>query len=230
MIIGILGTVGSGKSISATRFIVENDNFNYTNLNVEAPNCMRIKKDFIVKEEITGHTKTGKPVKEHKVNWDYWNKALKKHKNYNIVLDEAHNLINSRRGMSKQNVFMGEWISQIRKLLGESEKTHIVFVSQRLKRLDNVAKDLFDTIIYCESWKSSFRFPMPCLFHGKIIKKNVPLVFVRQNYFIGENCMNRYKLYREGVKKARNFQTQFLANKYFKHNDTFKIVGESAYI
>ena len=230
MIIGILGTVGSGKSISAVKFMVENEYLNFTNLNIKSQNCIRIKRENIIKEEIVEYTKLGKPIKQLKVNWDFWNKSLKKYNNYNIVLDEAHNLLNARRGTTKNNVLMGEWISQIRKLLGDSEKTHIVFVSQRLKRLDLVARDLFDTIIYCESHKTKVKITCPCLYHGKLIYKKVPLVYIKQSYFLGEDCMEKYHAYREGNRKAKTFSTSFLSNKYFKNNDTFKIVGESAYI
>jgi len=119
MIIGILGTIGSGKSLSATKLIMENKYPCFTNLNIKSPNTVRIKKEHIIKDVVTGQTKSGKDIVEQKVNWDYWNNALDKHSQYNIVLDEAHNLLSARRGMTKHNILMGIWISQIRKLLGD---------------------------------------------------------------------------------------------------------------
>ena len=76
MIIGVIGGIGSGKSVYATKKIVESPFHNFINFNVVSPNVTRIKKDHIVKSEVIGQKKNGKDIIENSVNFSYWNKIF----------------------------------------------------------------------------------------------------------------------------------------------------------
>jgi len=96
MIIGIIGGIGSGKSVLATKRIIEANNKCFCNFSVNHNNALRIRKDYIIEVVVT-QTPRGKDKVEKKLNWEFWNTALRTYGDYNIVLDEAHNLIHSRQ-------------------------------------------------------------------------------------------------------------------------------------
>ena len=218
MIVAIVGTVGSGKSLSTVRTILKRNTTCFTNFNVKHDKIIRLLKDHIVTENIKGYKKNGDAIKEKLINWDFWNTTIKKHKGFDICLDEVHNVIHSRLSMSKHNVLMTMWFSQIRKMLGVSEKNNIYLVTQKLNRIDVAFRDLLDVIILCKKEKKG--------------KK----VFIHQYYFYGENCLDNYCLYKINPSLARKQRlyrhTFFLGNPYFKYYDSYELIkfGETAYV
>jgi len=200
MIIVLVGGIGSGKTLSAVKMIVESKNFSYLNFtlkNVDKNSYQRLKfEDLLIKDEKKGYKG---------VNWKFWNEQIKKHKNFSIYLDEIHNIIHARQSMSKRNVFLGRWLSQIRKILSDSLNNHLVIITQRFEKLDVEFRDMAHVIITCEKIE---------------VKKKVYIV---QRYYDSD-----LGFYNNIHKKKR----VFMGNKFFKNFNTLGMVqfGEDEYL
>jgi len=218
MIIAIVGTVGSGKTLSVVRKILRRKQLTFCNFSVNCDNVVRLKQEHIVNEVVVGQKKNGDDVKEKRINWDFWNDTISVHDGFDIVLDEVHNIIHSRLSMSKNNVLMTMWFSQIRKILGTSERNHIFLITQKLSRIDVAFRDLLDVVIYCKKEVRGDR------------------VFIHQFVFRGDNCLDDFYVFRANPKLARNLKMYrrnfFCANSYFPFYDSYELVrfGESAYL
>lgn len=234
MIIAIIGNVGSGKSLSAVKKILESKYPSFCNFQLHNNKAIRIKRADIVENK--------------KVNWKFWNEARKKYKNYHIILDEIHNIVNARRSMTINNVLMGEWMSQIRKVLGNKENTNIIFLSQRIKKVDSAFRDLLHEIIYCEKIEMKEinylkdkitgeikqvickkLIPTIVVEENQLITKHLPETWIVQHHFFGENCLEKYHAFREG-QKTYDYRKGFIGNNFFKFFDSYEIFGETAYL
>ena len=229
MIIAVIGGIGSGKSVYATKKVIESPHHCFVNFNIRTNNSTRIRKDMIVETLTTGTTKTGKPIQEKAVNFDFWNKQLKTYGNFNIFLDEVHNLIHSRQAMTKWNTLASIWISQIRKILGDKEETAIYLISQRLKRIDIAFRDLLHHLIYCEKVPTGHFAKTNIMHKGAVTTKLLPLIMIRQLHFIGTYCTDKYEAYKYGA-KSYDFKTQFYANPYFQYYDSYEQFGDTPYV
>ena len=207
LIIAILGDVGSGKTLSAVKLMKERGNFTFTNIETKLKNTQRILRENIIKKDKNSVA----------VNWDFWQEQVDKYKGFDIVLDEIHNIAHSRRAMSKENTLLTIWLSQIRKILGESKRCHIILISQRIMRIDTAFRDMLDTIIFCEKVPTS---------RGFVIK---------QYLFMGD-AVDKYTLWvnnRREAKRQRVYRIfTFKAENYFKYYDSYALVkfGENEYI
>ena len=149
-----LGKVGSGKTASCVKEIVLNIDGKTTFSNIVMPKDIKhnieINRSMIIKREIKGVTKSGKEIAEESFNDEFWKEANKKYNGMNVVLDEAHTLINSRRAMSKQNVIMNDFLALIRRILGDSSAEYgtLTLISQLGRRLDVTARELATEIHY----------------------------------------------------------------------------------
>ncbi len=230
MIVAFVGNVGGGKTVSAVKRIVESKYMSFVNFDTKAHNVVRLKKEHIVKETVIGHTKVGKEIIKREVNWKFWNDALKKYKEYHLFLDEIHNIAHSRRSMTNWNTLMSIWISQIRKILGNLERTHIYLVSQRIDRIDVAFRDLLNCIIHCEKFQTVDNIRTVVFENGKRIIKSLPVTWILQYYFTGNQCIEDYSyfLYR-GLKKYKH-ATGYIANPYFQYYDSYELFGETAYL
>jgi len=230
MIIALLGNIGSGKSVSMTKKIVDNNKPCFVNFNLKHPNAKRIKKEHIVTSNVVRVKKNGEPVLEHKVNWDFWNKARKELGDFHIAIDELHNLAHSRQSITKWNTLFSIWISQIRKLLGSSETTHIYLVSQRLGRIDVAFRDLIHIIIAC--YKQETKQVLRTVVNNKRKKevKLLPVTWVYHYYFTGDNCVEKYQAFKYNREKTYDGRTGFIANPYFQFYDSYEVFGETAYL
>jgi len=188
MIILILGGVGSGKTLSVVKEIINNNQYALTNFNLQnIDNYHRIKvKDIITKNK-----------KACAVNWKFWEKIRNTHKNYSIYLDEVHNIIHSRRSMSKVNIVMSKWVSQIRKILSDSPNNHLYLISQTLRKIDIDFRDLSQLVCRCRKYE----------FGGKI--------YIKQEWFAGVED------YLMGIKR---YAFRFQANPYYKYYDRLGLV------
>ena len=145
----ILGNVGSGKTALAVRemFVNKLNRKTYSNIITKnLKNVVPITPRMIIKEEIVTYKKnrkTGKeePVYKHTLNVKFW-KDIKEP--INVVLDEAHSIINARRSMSKINIIVTDWIALIRRVLGQSESGYgeLVLISQLANRIDVIAREM----------------------------------------------------------------------------------------
>ena len=192
MIICFLGGIGSGKTLSVVKEIINKNQFVFTNFELKnLKNYRRIMYKDIFEEKEKG---------KFDVNWKFWNDFSESHKEgYSIVLDEVHNLIHSRRSMTGTNILMSKWVSQIRKILSDSEHNHLYLISQTLRKIDVDFRDLIHIFIVCKSVNIK----------GK--------VWIKQTWYDGlENFLNA----------KSKIKTVFLGNPYFKYYDTKKIVFE----
>jgi len=143
------GNLGSGKTLSEVREIIKNryHRNTYTNIEIKGiKNAKLLKSDMIIKKEIVNYHKNKKskelePVYKYSLNIDFWKKI---NEPVNVVLDEAHSILNSRRGMSKLNIILTEWLSMLRRILGENSSGYgeLVLITQLPYRLDGIARDM----------------------------------------------------------------------------------------
>ncbi|KKL45555.1 hypothetical protein LCGC14_2354440 [marine sediment metagenome] len=155
MITIILGNVGSGKTALAVREMAMNlnDRKTYSNIQTKLPNQINISPDMIIHKEIKDYKvnkKTGEsePVYEFNLNVKFW-KSIKEP--INIILDEAHTILNSRRSSTKTNIIVTDWLSLIRRVLGSTDAGfgELTFITQLIGRIDLIARDMATNIIYC---------------------------------------------------------------------------------
>jgi ferredoxin-like protein FixX len=141
-----LGNVGSGKTVSAVREIINNSNFvTYSNIQTKRiKNNVVINKEMIIKKELLFTKKSGEEMYKYSFNKDFWINEIKKNPNMNIIIDEAHTVLNSRRAMSKQTQCILDFIALIRKILGSSSagQGSLILISQLERRLDPVASEM----------------------------------------------------------------------------------------
>lgn len=192
MIYIFLGGIGSGKSLSMIRSIVDRkDNFALTNFRLKKiKNYHRIKFSDII---IPALEKGDKP----RVNWEFWDAIRKKHKNFSIYIDEIHNVIHARRSMSKENILMSKWVSQIRKILQDKPNNNLYIISQTMSKIDKDFRDLAHLIIKCRAIK---------------LEKEVIII---------QDVYTSYEHYEYGVK---SFTSYFRGKKYFDYYDSLDMV------
>lgn len=150
----ILGNVGSGKTALAVRemYLTSNRKKTYSNIVTKIKNCVQIQPDMIIKKEIVDYKKNRKtgekePIYKHTMNAEYW-QGIKEP--INIVLDEAHSIINARRAMSKINQIVTDWLALIRRVLGQAESGYgnLIFISQLSNRIDIIAREMCHNVTY----------------------------------------------------------------------------------
>ena len=218
----ITGGIGSGKTLSIVKEIVDRGQKCFTNFNLVNIPYTRLKQEHLIIPD-------PEDKKKHKVNFKFWNDEKKKG-GFDIHLDEFHNLMNSRRGMSKGNVLLSNWLSQIRKVLGESECNNLYLITQKLRRIDVNSRDLCTRAIKC--YKQVFNdipYPTEIYKDGKIIVKELPLTMIYKYYFQDADSLNAYEQY--GINTCIGI-TRFVGNNYFKYYDSYALVemGADIYI
>ena len=130
-----LGNVGSGKTVAEVRnMYLSNQRIKtYSNIVTKLKNQIDINPSKKEKKTVvdTKKKRNGEleNVYETKLNMDFWKKNTDVK---NIVIDEAHSIINSRRSMSKINVLLTDWIALIRRILGSNDTGHgeLVLITQ----------------------------------------------------------------------------------------------------
>lgn len=173
MIIVFVGGIGSGKTLSAVKMIMESKNYALTNFklkNVGKGFYHQIKfSDVLIKDE---------KEKYVGINWEFWNKLRDNKKTFSIYLDEIHNVISSRQSTTKRNILMSRWVSQIRKILSDSPNSHLVLITQRFEKLDIDFRELAQIIILCDKF----------IIGGK--------VYIKQFFYDGDTnfFMNRHSV------------------------------------
>ena len=150
-----IGNVGSGKTASEVREMALNKarRTYYSNINTKTiKNNVLIDPSMIVDKELVGEKKNKitnvvEPVYKFKVNLEFW-KGIKEP--INVIIDEAHSILNSRRSMSKINILITDWLALIRRVLGQTEsgEGELVFITQLPRRIDSLARDMATQIRY----------------------------------------------------------------------------------
>lgn len=184
MIIAIIGGIGQGKTLTAVKEIVTRKTFAYTNFKLKHfKNYHRIRyNDIIIQEE---------KLKDWRVNWDFWKKATEKNKNYSVYLDEIHNVVHARRSMSKTNILMSKWVSQIRKVLSDKPNNHLYIISQTLSKIDKDFRDLTQMFITCRTAQLKRKLIIINDYHTSAYNVEIRNAFA-SSYFHAERFFNNY--------------------------------------
>ena len=150
----MLGNIGSGKTACMVREMALNNanRTTYSNIITKGiPNNIVIKPEMIVKKELIKTKKDGTPIYKNTVNQEFWKNVIKNNpRGVNIVIDEAHSILNSRRSSSNWNVCMTNFLSLVRKILmGRSGQAgHLILCSQIERRLDVISIEMATSIYY----------------------------------------------------------------------------------
>lgn len=143
----VLGNIGSGKTASVVKDLVLNLDGRTTYSNIQTKNVKNnilIKPEMIIKKEPILNSKgeeTGKFTE--RLNKEFWEDVVTKHDGINVVIDEAHTLLNARRSMSKMNVIMSDFIALLRRVIGGvNGYGKLVLISQLERRLDVISKEM----------------------------------------------------------------------------------------
>lgn len=235
MIIIITGGIGSGKSLTAIKEIVDRKQMTFTNFKLnKIKDCpvssIRLKYEHIFKTDIQ-YGPRGKKTVETGVNYAYWQQAKKRYNGFDIVLDEFHNVMNARRSMSKRNTALSDWLAQIRKVLGDSEQHNLYLITQKLRRIDVNSRDLAHACIKCEKvvYKNQL-VPTPVCYKNRLTVRKLPLVVIYKHYFESADALNAYEL--AGIKHGYKGTTRFIANNYYKYYNSYEMVdfGNDEYV
>lgn len=155
-----LGNVGSGKTISAVKELVDTKDNPYklptfSNIITKKkgkyglPKNFAIKRDMLIKKEVVRIKKDGTEEFKLSFNKEFWVKQRDEHNGFNIVLDEAHTLIDARRFMSKQNKIMNDFMALIRKIAqNPNNDATLTLISQLDNRIDLTARELCTEVRY----------------------------------------------------------------------------------
>lgn len=234
--IGIMsGGPGSCKTLSAVHYAMHSDNV-LANFDLRRhPNFTRLKMEHLIDENTHVPEGCRKSVTEKKVNWKFWNE----HRNCDVFLDEIHNIMNSRTAMSKKNILMSEWMSQIRKIWGSTgdvttlnfmrrmsngafnvafplllaKSRNLWFITQRPRKLDINARDLCHLYIQCNKLE--------------IQDDKDKHVIAMNDVWIGDDNHDALEMYEMGMKPKRCL---FYGNEYFNNYDSYEIVGMEGYL
>lgn len=143
-----LGNPGSGKTVCTVKDMYLNKSYRKTYSNIltnKLKNCIPINANMIIKKEVIGQKKkrdgSTEDVIEYKLNKEYWEKIKEP---IDVVIDEAHTILNARRSMSKVNQIITDWLSLIRRVLGSSDSGYgtLTLISQLPNRIDIIAREM----------------------------------------------------------------------------------------
>jgi len=130
MIIGLVGAIGSGKTVGMTRYAYKE----YIGHKVEVDNG-----DM---ELVTNYKLNGIPFRFIKANELFSLKATLK--NARIFIDEMHIFMDSRSSMGKTNKALTHFILQTRHL-----GVHLYFTTQDISQVDIRLRRQLDMLVYC---------------------------------------------------------------------------------
>ena len=240
MIIMFIGNIGSGKTLSAVKFMIENQLRFETYTNIQTKKIKNVKvlyPDMIIKKEVTGYKtkRDGTQQELTKVvpNLQFW-KEIKNP--VNIIIDEAHTILNSRRSMSKSNIVFSDWLALIRRVLGSRGMAsgNLILISQLTSRLDTIARNMTTQIRFHKShWtkrckKCGYTFsensesPMPLLVCPKCEGFKFETISMKIEVWLFRN-LEDYEAFK--VAKRRTYFRHYFINNgtdYFNFYDTFQ--------
>jgi len=192
---------------------------------------MILKKEIV--KEVRKRTGELQPVYDYKLNIDFWKNTKEP---INVVLDEAHSIINARRAMSKTNVILNDWLSLVRRILGSTEADfgELVFITQLPNRIDVIAREMATQVRYhichyykvCRKcglvWKENSEMPegywsCPKCNSFNIKKFNHQIEIWK---FANMSCFEAWRNFNQRTFYARYFITDI--EKYFKLYDTLQ--------
>lgn len=149
-----LGAPGSGKTASVVRELAMNKDSKtktYSNIiTTDIKNNVRLKPEMLIKKVEVGKKKDGTPIYKQEFNKEFWKNIIDKKEKINIVIDEAHTLLNPRRAMSNINIIMTDFIAMCRRVLGTKSANdgELTFITQIERRIDPIARELCTNVKY----------------------------------------------------------------------------------
>jgi predicted Zn-ribbon and HTH transcriptional regulator len=147
----VLGNIGSGKTASVVRDIVRNRDGKTTFSNIimkDVSHNIQINRDMIV-QTVPDPLNPKKQIE--KLNDVFWQNVVKQYKSINVVIDEAHTILNARRGMSKQNIIMSDFMALLRRVIGGASEGYgkLTLITQLDRRIDVIAREMATRITFC---------------------------------------------------------------------------------
>ena len=104
---------------------------------------------MLIKKTLVKTKKNGEEEFSLKFNADFWVEQKEKYEGFNIVLDEFHTLMDSRRFMSKQSRVLNDFLSLIRKVCNDpNNDSTLTIISQLVARIDVNARELCTEVRY----------------------------------------------------------------------------------
>jgi len=231
----VFGKIGSGKSATVVRDIVTNVNGfkTYSNINIKGcNNVIPLSTEMIVKTRYD--VKKGIEVPDS-VNVDFWKNQT--NEPCNVVLDEVHTLLNSRR-RDKLNVIMNDWVALLRRVIGSADSGYgeMVMITQLSRRIDVIERELANRIRYCtchytktctkcgHTWSETSEFPKPiwrcaaCGAGSKLIRKYNHIIEVFE--FANIHSFNAWEAF--GMKSYFDHYYINDIEDYFRYYDTLQ--------
>ena len=132
--------------------------------------------------------------------------------------------------MSKRNVLLSDWLSQIRKILGASEINNLYLITQKLRRIDINSRDLAHLAIKCEKQEFKDVLIPTEVFNGKkVIVKRLPLTVIYKYFFHDADALNAYENY--GINTCAG-KSRFIGNYYYKYFNSYELInfGSEEYV
>jgi hypothetical protein len=108
---------------------------------------------MLITKELVSTKKNGEKVYKKKFNKKFWKETQEKYTCINIVLDEVHQFLNPRRGMSADAIIMTDFLSMIRRMLGSTPAGSgtLTMITQLPRRIDGIAREMATQIRHCRS-------------------------------------------------------------------------------
>lgn len=149
----VLGNVGSGKTAMIVREMLLNKEMKYYSniITRKIKNNIPFNNEMLIQKDLVKTKKDGTPVYDKKLNVGYWKSEQENNDNMNVIIDEAHTVMNSRNAMTKTNKIMGDFLALLRRVLGSSDDNagELILISQLERRLDVIAKEMATKVQFC---------------------------------------------------------------------------------
>lgn len=155
-----LGNVGSGKTLSCVKELVDSDKKEYkiqsfSNIITKKKGKYAISKnsiitkEMLIKKEVKKIKKDGSEEYKLTFNVDVWKQLKQTYKAFDIIIDEAHTLFNARNHMSTKSRVMNDFLSLIRKICSDPQHdSTLTLISQLDNRIDINARELATEVRY----------------------------------------------------------------------------------
>ena len=217
MIIGLVGPIGSNKTLSIIKLIKERKNKCFTNFDLKGiEEVHRLKYENIMSDRVVETKKDGTPKKVVKeVNFKFWEKQ----KDFDIYIDEIQAVVSSRRSMSKENVVWSSFISQIRKVLGASEKHNFYFITQRPNAVDVQIRELCNVWILCSKvLLTNVELKTKLIEGSKMLPMNIAVL----KYFRSLEELEFYNVTQND--NIPFYSSWFFGNEFYKYYDSYALI------
>jgi hypothetical protein len=160
-IILFLGNIGSGKTVSAVKEMVDNvDNRKfYTDIIPTkqrlTPQIVQLNPDMMVIKQLkrTLKHRDGKTedVYDYKLNDQFW--LDRRNEKKSIVIDECHKYMDARRSYSKVNKLFNDFLALARRIVEDSQGGgNMIFITQLGRRADVILREMAHEVKYHKCW------------------------------------------------------------------------------